>query len=464
MLFNSIAYLLLMGVMRAGIALRLWPAYFLIAGSIIFYIFAGLFDASVFLASVVVNWLIAKTIHGDRSRIIFAVIFNIGLLFAFKYQDFILSFVSDQMSVEGRRSYIDITLPLGISFYTFQILAYHIDVARNHAQKASSFRSFFLFVAFFPQLVAGPIVRAAQLLPQIERFFSGRRRRTYLYGFGIALFVLGLFKKVVLADSIAPHVDEIFTLGPEDFIWAWLGAVLFAFQIYCDFSGYSDMAIGSAFLLGIRLPVNFKTPYLSKGPREFWQRWHITLSTWIRDYLYIPLGGNKGGPYRAALVLIMTMAIAGLWHGADITFALWGALWGLYIYMARLWPRSWRAPIIVAVLFNFIVTIILWVLFRAPDWQNAASFYSVMFGLSGGVEQAGVTFHAERGLMLPLIVCALFLCFLHCLENKILQLKTLWVLRRYQGALFCGFMLALTLCMLLVRIEGNVNPFIYFRF
>lgn len=458
MLFNSLAYFLLVGFTRIGQIINVWPAWFMILGSIIFYAFAGPLDMGVFVASVILNWLITIGIKKDHLRIIVAVIFNIGLLFFFKYQGFFLSILGP--STIENRSYIDLSLPLGISFYTFQILAYHIDVVKNETKKASSFSRFFLFISFFPQLVAGPIVRAKELLPQIERLFEGKRRKVYLYSFGISLFTFGLFKKVFLADSIAPHVDEIFLFGPQDAYWAWLGAFLFSFQIYCDFSGYSDMAIGSAFLLGIKLPLNFKTPYLSAGPRDFWQRWHITLSTWIRDYLYIPLGGSRGGAIKAAFVLILTMSLAGLWHGADFTFVLWGFCWGIYIYMARFAPKL---PSIVTIIPHFILITLLWVLFRSPDMSVALDYYSIMFGLNEGKVIDGAFFN-ERALFLPLLLFTGVLYGFHILENKMYSSATLYRLKKIQGPYFAGFIFALALGILLLQMQTNANPFIYFRF
>src|SRR5258707_2250754 len=298
MAFNSLAYALFLTFTVAWMAIGPLRALMLIVASLIFYAAAGPFDMLVFVGAVVLNWLIQVAVPADRRRIVAAVVVNIGLIGYFKYRNMLLG----ETSPAG--SFIDVTLPLGISFYSFQALAYHIDVVRGRNGPARSFPEFFLFKAFFPQLIAGPIVRPNQTLPQIQRIFDDKSRRHRLLVFGLSLIVLGLLKKVVLADSLAPVVDDIFYVPPDSAYLAWLGAVLFTFQIYFDCSGYSDIAIGSAYLLGIRLPWNFRTPYVSTGPREFWQRWHISLSTWIRDYLYIPLGGGRGGPVRVAAVLV----------------------------------------------------------------------------------------------------------------------------------------------------------------
>src|SRR4029450_6335520 len=308
MAFNSLAYALLLSFTVAWMAIGPSRALMLIVASLIFYAAAGPFDMLVFLGAVILNWLIQVAIPADRRRIMAAVIVNIGLIGYFKYRNMLLG----ETSSTG--SFIDVTLPLGISFYSFQALAYHIDVVRGPNGPARSFPEFFLFKAFFPQLIAGPIVRPNQTLPQIQRIFDDKWRRHRLLVFGLSLIVLGLIKKVVLADSLAPVVDDIFYVGPDSAYLAWLGAVLFLFQIYFDFSGYADIAIGSAYLLGIRLPRNFATPFLAPSIQQLWQRWHITLTLFLRDYLFLPLADMRVVTRRyrvmqhfCAIVLTMTL-------------------------------------------------------------------------------------------------------------------------------------------------------------
>jgi alginate O-acetyltransferase complex protein AlgI len=458
MLFNSLAYMTLLGLEKFIGYISAIPAVILLGGSFIFYLFAGAFDTAVFCTSIIVNWIILVYLPKNSTRIFVAVVANIGLLFFFKY---INIFTDINSNTENYNSYIDLTLPLGISFYTFQILSHQIDVVRGDTKPAASFRSFSLFIAFFPQLIAGPIVRSRELLPQIERLFQGKKRKFRLVSYGLGLFLLGLFKKVVLADSIAPFVDEIFLFGPENALWAWLGSTLFAFQIYLDFSGYSDMAIGSAYLLGIRLPINFKTPYLSKGPREFWQRWHITLSTWIKDYLYIPLGGGKGNLARKGTVVIFTMAVAGLWHGAGLTFVLWGALWGIYILSSRIFP-AFQLPTPIAIILHFFVTVLIWVLFRAPNWRAALEYYKVMLGIAPG-QASSATFY-EQTEILPVLLCVtILLAVLHFVEDKIHHIRTVRILKRYNGAFLWTMFATLAILIILLPRDG-INPFIYFRF
>ena len=296
------------------------------------------------------------------------------------------------------------------------------------------------------------------MLPQIRRLFDGRPRRHRLLVFGLGLIVLGLAKKVLLADSLAPLVNETFGAPPTTAYEAWLGAILFTFQIYFDFSGYSDIAIGSAYLLGIRLPWNFRAPYASLGPREFWRRWHISLSTWIRDYVYIPLGGGRGHGLRAAAVLLATMALAGLWHGANYTFMVWGAAWGLYILIARHLSRNGFPPALVW-LAHMVIVISLWVIFRSHNLEYAVEYLKTMLSFSGGLpamaDERAPPWQAAAG------VVALFA--LHWAEFALQRPALLYRLRRIDGPVWRGFFAALALLLILLP-APEVNPFIYFRF
>jgi alginate O-acetyltransferase complex protein AlgI len=444
--FNSIAYVLLLAASCLWVAVLPGPALGLILASLLFYVAAGAF--------VTFNWLIQIAFSPERWRwrILMAVAFNMGMIGFFKYRNLLIG------DVGHAGSYIDTALPLGISFYSLQALAYHVDVARAREAPARSFPEFFLFKAFFPQLIAGPIVRVRQLLPQIQQLFQGKLCRHRLLIFGLTLIVTGLIKKVVLADSIAPSVDEIFAGRPDSSYLAWLGAILFTFQIYFDFSGYSDIAIGSAYLLGIRLPWNFRTPYVSVSPREFWQRWHISLSTWIRDYLYIPLGGGHGHPAQTAAVLIVTMSLAGLWHGANYTFILWGACWGLYILLGRMFRLDdipgmlwWPA--------HMLVVVALWVFFRSPSLDYALHYLETMFTFRSGapapVDDAAPLWQETLGMV------GLFA--LHWVEFHLQRPGILRIMRRVDGPLSRGLLAVIAVLLILIP-SANQNPFIYFRF
>lgn len=450
MLFNSLAFAFLLGSNRFLVGFRRVPAFWvLLAASIVFYLSAGIVDLSVIAAAIVVNWFLQRLSLHPKQYITLVVVLNLGVLGFFKYRDF---FGTDNF-VGG--SYADLALPLGISFYTFQMMAYHIDVVRKRTQPAPSFRAFLLFVSFYPQLVAGPIVRANQLLPQVNRAIAGTLRPKKFVVFGLALITFGLIKKVVLADSLGPVVDDIYFIGPDSFAQAWLGAILFSFQIYFDFSGYSDIAVGAAYLLGFRIPINFRTPYLSMGPAEFWRRWHITLSTWIQDYLYIPLGGSRGNRARVITVLIVTMGLAGLWHGASYTFIVWGAAWGVYILLGRVLhdvpvkfaPLRW--------LLHMVIVTILWVFFRAVDIGEAFDYIGVMFDFGSGIGSASVA------LWISLGIAGLFAY--HWIESRLATRSVVFKLRRYNTPLVAALLVGISIGVLLLP-ANTQNPFIYFRF
>jgi D-alanyl-lipoteichoic acid acyltransferase DltB (MBOAT superfamily) len=461
MLFNSLAYLLLLTGSVAWVALLPRPALGLILASVLFYAAAGPFDSAVFLVSVTLNWLVQVAFPPQRGRlrIAAAVVLNVGLIGYFKYRNWLFG--------DGAHlgSYIDIALPLGISFYSLQALAYHIDVARGRDAQARTFAEFLLFKAFFPQLIAGPIVRIWQLLPQVQRLFEGKLRKHRLLAFGLGLIVMGLIKKVVLADSIGPIVDEIFAAPPGGAYRAWLGAVLFSFQIYFDFSGYSDIAIGSAFLLGIRLPRNFATPFLATSIADFWQRWHITLSRFLRDYVYLSLAGLRWVPrhVRAAQffgAMILTMTLCGLWHGAGWTFVVWGALHGVALVAATFWSRYLPAlPVWLAWAATFGFFAVTSVIFRSPNLGFALDYLQTMLWFGGGLPMAADG--AAPLWQVAIGIAALFA--LHGGEFYVQRRSMLYVLRRADGPLLRGLLAGVAVLIVLIP-SNNANPFIYFRF
>ncbi|MGE0611942.1 MAG: MBOAT family protein [Hyphomicrobiales bacterium] len=453
MLFNSVPFLALVTATFGAVRLMPGIGWLVLLASAIFYGFAGPRDSLLFLAMIAANW--AVSFAPPRARLWLAALVNIGVLAFLKYRDFL----TGGEATAG--SFVDVALPLGISFYTFQMMAYHVDLARGVTRRASGLPQFATFVAFFPQLIAGPIVRAHQLLPQVERLFAGYRRRLRLLTFGLGLICLGLIKKIVFADSLAPIVDDLFAMPPDSVFDAWLAAWLFGFQIYFDFSGYSDIGVGAAYLLGIRLPFNFATPYLSAGPREFWQRWHITLSEWIRDYLYIPLGGSRGGALRSTAVLLAVMALAGLWHGANLTFLVWGAAWGAYIAMTRLVPDRMRLPGWISWFPHMLVVMALWVFFRAPGIEAALNHLGAMSGLSG-LPLFQTVEVGSAGLGLAASGCAA-LMLLHAGEYFLRRTEMIAVLRRVNGPVAWSFLATVSVLLVLLP-HGESNPFIYFRF
>src|SRR6201988_5079320 len=349
MLFSSFAFLFqfLPATILAFAAARLHSPragiIVLVAASLVFYGAWRPVYLLLFLGSVVINFMLGLAMEKpERRRAVglCGVTLNLAVLGFFKYANFLLDTLRD---VSGAPlPHLDVILPLGISFFTFQQIAYLVDIMRG-AKVERDIVSFTLFVSFFPHLIAGPLVHHAEMIPQFKRGLTGRS--AVLAARGLAIFAAGLFKKVVIADNLAQFVSPVFAHldagGGVTTSWAWLATLAYTLQIYFDFSGYSDMGVGLAVLFGTRLPVNFRSPYKAASIIDFWRRWHITLSRFLRDYLYIPLGGNRLGEQRRYINLLVTMLLGGLWHGAAWNFVIWGGLHGLYLSVNHLW-REWR--------------------------------------------------------------------------------------------------------------------------
>jgi D-alanyl-lipoteichoic acid acyltransferase DltB (MBOAT superfamily) len=340
------------------------------------------------------------------------VVLNLALLGFFKYTNFIFDGI---ISLTGAPlPFVNVLLPLGISFFTFQQIAYLVDVMRG-VRVERDIVSYTLFVSFFPHLIAGPLVHHAEMIPQFKR---GRTSRSaVLAARGTAIFAAGLFKKVVIADNLAQFVSPVFAHldagGGVSTSWAWLSTLAYTLQIYFDFSGYSDMAIGLALLFGIRLPVNFRSPYKARSIIDFWRRWHITLSRFLRDYLYIPLGGNRLGQQRRYLNLMLTMLLGGLWHGAGWNFLIWGGLHGLYLSVNHLWEK-WRGAAVKAPssglvaaaaswTITFVAVVLAWVFFRAKTFAGAWAMLSALTGFAAG-SSAYVSSGILRVMDLPILI------------------------------------------------------------
>lgn len=338
--------------------------------------------------------LLGRTMGGRRRQLmlIIGLTVNIGILCYFKYANFL---VTNLNSVVGTRlQFAAIALPLGISFFIFQKIAYLVDASRGRVRDYS-LTDYSLFVTFFPQLIAGPIVHHSEVVPQFSRI-RGWRLNSEDLTIGSTLFIFGLFKKVVIADQVALYVSPIFNAARDGvapgLTESWIAALAYTFQIYFDFSGYSDMALGLARLFGIKLPANFNSPYKATNVTEFWRRWHMTLSRFLRDYVYIPLGGNRKGPGRRYVNLMATMLLGGLWHGAGWTFVFWGGLHGMYLTVNQAWmarhtrPGKGEPTIVAKVcgrVITFFVVLLAWVFFRSPDFVTATRMFSSMAGLHG---------------------------------------------------------------------------------
>jgi len=353
----------------------------LLAASLLFYAFGEASLTLLLLASIALNWSMGRWIAAGRPVLPLALAANLTLLAIFKYANFLWDLAAPGFGALGLPlpALEPVPLPIGISFFTFQAMSYVIDVSRGDAPARSRPGPVALYISLFPQLIAGPIVRYREISDQLDR----RESSVAEVALGARRFVVGLAKKVLIADSLAIPVDRIFALDPSQLspAVAGLGALAFGFQIYFDFSGYSDMAIGLGHLFGFRFPENFAHPYTARSLREFWRRWHITLSTWFRDYLYIPLGGSRGSRLATARNLWIVFLLCGLWHGANWTFITWGALHGSFLVLERGSFGRWlaRSPRAFQHLYTFSVVTTAWVLFRAENLSHALAYLSAPF-------------------------------------------------------------------------------------
>jgi len=393
-----------------------------------------------------------------RGLLIGSIGVNLGLLAFFKYVNFFLDSAHAFLGVvglESQRRVLDIVLPLGISFYTFETISYIVDVYCGRTQPVRNALDYALYILFFPHLIAGPIVRPREFLPQLgqrKRFNWDRMQ------LGVQLFLLGLFKKAVIADHLAAVVDPVFKQpGLYGTAAAWLAVVAYAVQIYCDFSGYSDMAVGTAHMLGFKLPRNFNLPYFAASISEFWRRWHISLSTWLRDYVYIPLGGNRHGVAATHRNLILTMLLGGLWHGASWTFVAWGLYHGVLLALHRAMPRPrWMSARLLrppAVAATFLLVCIGWVLFRAQSFADAAVIMGLMF-------------QPLEGAMLarPHVACAVLMLSLVFAAHLLRTFVDLRKVERRASAFTLGSALALLALLALFLMPDGGKAFIYFQF
>lgn len=387
----------------------------LLGGSYYFYAYFSVAYCSLLIASTLVDYILARLMSGDsitkRKNLVFlSILFNLGLLGFFKYRAFFWNeLILPIGSVYGLEKIQGGLPPVGISFFTFQTMSYAIDVYRGKLQASRSFLQFAVYVSMFPQLVAGPIVRAAQLLPQIaeERGLNFLEIKE-----GLQRFIIGFGKKACIADSLAillvdPAFADPSRQTPEFLCLAMLG---YSFQIYFDFSGYSDMAIGIGKMMGFQFPENFRYPYQATSFSEFWQRWHITLSSWLRDYLYIPMGGNRKGAVRTILHLLITMLLGGLWHGASTMFILWGGLHGLWLVVQRIYqnliPDSFRSrvPRSIQIFIVFTFVTLTWVPFRIDDSTKVFMFWEAPFIVNWG-SILTYLYHLDWNLQLLLAIC-----------------------------------------------------------
>ena len=446
MLFNSNAFYVFFPIVFA--VYWLIPARYrwgiLLISSYYFYMSWNVKYVTLILTTTLVSYGAALLMERTKSRrkkklcMVTALLISFGILFFFKYFNFLSKSVTDTLqrfAIPVQETTLNLMLPVGISFYTFQTLSYVIDVYRGEVKACRHLGKYATFISFFPQLVAGPIERTRNLLPQIEGEHTFHTEKGI---HGAKMIAWGFFKKIAIADTVAIYVDTVYNAaGSFTGFPLLMATVLFTFQIYCDFSGYSDIAIGTAELLDIDLMTNFKSPYFSASIREFWSRWHISLSTWFRDYVYIPLGGNRRGPWRTRWNLLVTFLVSGLWHGASWTYVLWGGIHGLGQILEREWMRIFhmdpkkKSWLRIGVTFLFVM--VTWIFFRADTISDA--FYVLTHLLDGITNPAAYLtdgYHAFQGAGMvkasgvqTLIIS--IVCILVLLAHDYLELtKSIW--------------------------------------
>jgi len=488
MLFNTpefIVFFIFVLAIISCIKFRRFQHLFLVGSSYLFFYFSNNFLITLLIYSTLLDFYLGKAIFNSKNKqtkkllLITSLAGNLGLLGFFKYVNFMIDEVNGIVEFFGMSQIdsLEIILPIGISFYTFQTISYTVDIYRGKLTPSKSFWEFALFVSFFPQLVAGPILRASHFLPQLREKLSKENLATRLrtitihhtaLRFGITLMAMGFLKKMFFADNIAPMVNEIFSvpLGLESFS-VIIGAIGFGVQIYCDFSGYSDIAIGAATILGFHIPANFNKPYFATSPVDFWRRWHISLSTWLRDYLYIPLGGNRKSNSRTYVNLLTVMIIGGLWHGASWNFLVWGALHGGYLAIHKIIVKKFplfedskllksKKTKIISILTTQYFIFLAWLAFRVED-INALPYVLYKYVVWDFATDATIKIMSHNKLPLLLIVGFFILNYISYKRDLTKTLSELKI--RYWILILFGIM-----TLILLFYDPFPEEFIYFRF
>ena len=438
----------------------------LVVASLLFYAYGEPVYVLLMLASAAINYFCALMVAKWHRRILLAlaVVANIGILAFFKYSGFFVENVNAlfrlAIPVPG------VALPVGISFFTFQALSYVIDVYRGKTEVQRNFFKVLLYISLFPQLIAGPIVRYPQVAAEIDdRSVTPRDA-----AFGFRRFIFGLAKKVLIANTMGEAADVIFNAGAAniDGLAAWVGAIAYLMQIYYDFSGYSDMAIGLGQMLGFKFPENFLHPYGARNIQEFWRKWHVSLSSWFKDYVYIPLGGNRKGKVRTVINRIIVFLLTGFWHGANWTFVLWGAFHGFLLLLEEAIPAIKKLPAVLGHIYTIFMVTLSFVIFRAESVGEAFAFIGKMFTGFSAVTYSSIAFRVLNPWFLVMLIAAVIFCApLAPLTDRIRGLKDKENLSRaekvVQIACFAVSIVLLVWCLLRLS-TGAYNPFIYFRF
>ena len=472
MLFNSFIFLIFL-IIIVPIFLKLsgrWKKYFLLISSYIFYGYWDWRFLFLLLISTLVDFIIGQKIYKEQKAkkkkilLFVSLLVNLGILGTFKYFNFFVDSFQTAFETNLDFLHLNILLPVGISFYTFQTLSYTIDIYRKKLEPTKSFIDFAIFVSFFPQLVAGPIERAINLLPQIKHIKPPSKIQIKE---GITLIIYGLFKKVMIGDASGKYVDYIFgqseLYNSTELVFA---LILFSIQIYADFSGYSNIARGTAKLLGFELMKNFEQPYLSTNITEFWRRWHISLSSWLKDYLYIPLGGNRLGKFRTYINLMLTMLIGGLWHGANWTFVIWGGLHGIYLAVHRLILNRNKTSkqitnkiiksiiLITKIVSTYTLVLLTWLFFRIPNFDEGISFF---------VKIANWEWSEYTGRLITIAFTFLFTTIIFDILENNTHTHT-FILNLKNTAIRNAILFSLFTSTLMYMFQGKPMPFVYFQF
>lgn len=481
MVFSSLVFLLIFLPCTLFIYYtvpKIFKNGFLLFASLLFFSWAGVSYSILIILSILVNFFTGKLLNTRWKKhfLITALIYNLGMLIVFKYTNFIVANLNEALSFLSVKQIpqTSIILPIGISFYTFQAMSYLFDVYYGHTSIQKRIDNLALYISLFPQLIAGPIVRYHEIKDQL----TDRSHHVELFSKGIERFIIGLGKKVLIANTLALVVDQIFStpVNTLDTLTAWIGIMMYALQIYFDFSGYTDMALGLGGMFGFRLPENFNFPYISRSIREFWKRWHITLSNWFRDYLYIPLGGNRKGKARTYINLVIVFMVTGFWHGASWNFLIWGLFHGIFLLLERseinfLPAQRWKS---LRHLYTLIVVLFAWVFFRSDNLIHAYHYCLSMIGIINLQPSTGIP------LIFKFFNLKILITFVFGILASTPIFKLIWknvrkivsdenmhfkyvIHETMDYFKIVALMLILILCTMELAV-GTYNPFIYFRF
>lgn len=490
MLFNTPDFVIFFLIFLTAVVIiknRKFQHLFLLLASYFFFYYSSNYLIILLLYTTIWDFYLGRAIHSSqalnkkKTLLIISLAGNLGLLGFFKYADFAITqfnILGQHIDLEQQIPFLNLALPIAISFYTFHSIGYIIDIYRGNIKPTKSFTDYAIFVAFFPQLVAGPILRASHFLPQLREKIdqvdaTSRLRQIVIENknlkLGITIMAFGFFKKMFFADNIAPLVNDVFAnpVGLDSFIVV-LGAIGFGIQIYCDFSGYSDIALGAALILGFKIPINFNKPYFASSPSDFWRRWHISLSTWLRDYLYIPLGGNKKSNLRTYFNLMTVMFLGGLWHGASWNFVIWGVLHGAYLVVHKAisdrFPgisknrffRS-KAGFVFSILATQYLVFLTWITFRVQNVDHM--LYSMEQYVFLDFQTAN-TMSFLLSHKFPFVIMILFV-ILHIISYKKGNL-----VEKISNCKAASWTIFLTISMMAILFfyDGNPEDFIYFKF